>query len=261
PVAMPGLALVQELRVVGGQRANGAQQAHERRGEREIADVAIHRRPLDGLGRIQRPPVRRRGPRILQLGRRERQRQAVAEAHPPGNGIAAVVALAQAQLLHQPHRLEEPKAVRLGQQLLDQARVDSPLRGSHRTSSSPFRADTMTSRVKLLACTYSPKNRSITLANAATPVPTNAASSMVMRILIPRTTDPKCSPDSQAVVGWCSTPVMPSIWWRDTLLDDRSYSRSISLSAGRPAWVSDRWLSDRWEISRQCAARPRSKRR
>src|SRR5690606_41845896 len=55
-----------------------------------------------------------------------------------------------------------------------------------------------------------------------------------MRISIPRTTDPKCSPDSQAVVGWCSTPVMPSIWWRDTLLDDRSYSRSISLSAGRP---------------------------
>lgn len=42
------------------------------------------------------------------------------------------------------HRLEEFEAVRLVEQRVDYARIDSPVRGLHRMISSPVRFDTTT---------------------------------------------------------------------------------------------------------------------
>src|SRR5690606_35883575 len=142
-----------------------------------------------------------------------RQREAVAEPHVVQHRAGAA-GCAREQVLEDPHRLEESEAMRLLQQLLGYARIDSPLRGLHSTRTSPVVADRMLSWVKLLACTYSPKKRSMTPANGAMPVPTKLLSSRVSSTFTPRTMLEKCWPESQVVVGLLARPTMPSICLR-----------------------------------------------
>src|SRR5437763_1666035 len=76
-------------------------------------------------------------------------------------------------------------AVGRGLQAPDHARYWSPLRGWHRMSSLPVLVDRTTSSVKLLICTYRPRNRSITCAKRRRPLPTKPSSSTVMRTSMP----------------------------------------------------------------------------
>lgn len=89
----------------------------------------------------------------VQLGRRKRQRQRVVKTYACGQGLTGLDPLALEHPLQNPHRLEKLEAMRLGQQLQRYARIDSPLRGKHRTSSSPVSLEMSTSRIKLLAWT------------------------------------------------------------------------------------------------------------
>ena len=66
---------------------------------------------------------------------------------------AVLLAPAQQAKLHQAHRLEEAETERLLAELVHHRRIESPLRGWHRTSSRPSRADTTTSWLKLLRWT------------------------------------------------------------------------------------------------------------
>lgn len=90
------------------------------------------------------------------LGGSETLVQRIAEADARRQDIGAVPArgaLVAEQAVEQTHGLKEFKPVRLLDELLDQARIESPERGSHRTSSSPVLTETSTSCTKLFSCT------------------------------------------------------------------------------------------------------------
>src|SRR6185312_6210434 len=123
----------------------------------------------------------------FQLTGRETQRGRVLEAQEVGDrAFLRRAVLLEPQLQHA-HRLEVFETLRLGKQPLDYSKLKSPLRGKHRSSSSPFLSDLMTSCVKLLACTYSPRKRSTICAKAWMPLPTKASSSTVNVTSMPRT--------------------------------------------------------------------------
>lgn len=130
------------------QRALAAQQPEERRRELDARQrarlerrVAPHVVLQRGAGCVVRL-------RALDLARRKAERQRIAKADAPRDDLARPARRVARRIvlrepgLEQPHRLKELEAMRLIEQPLDYARIDSPLRGLHRMISSPVRLDT-----------------------------------------------------------------------------------------------------------------------
>jgi hypothetical protein len=134
------VALVQRVRgdafrVMGRQRAIRTQQAHEGGRDAHILQLRVLQRDTQPA-RIARHG-RRLGLQRFDVAGGKRQRRGIMKAHIVRQRILAGHAMAAQPQFQHAHRLEVFEAVWLGEQALDYSRLKSPLRGRHRSNSSP----------------------------------------------------------------------------------------------------------------------------